>query len=151
MNSIASKRLSRPLLILGLLTLATGLLRLSIPQSLTAKLKLLRDVDRRIGLLDDVAARLDDHRDPLRIQHSLATLLKQRVYGPALGYEDLNDHHSLRHDTLLQTALGRHQALASSPTMCRMENRGHHRQALLPFIRPLSIISSRPLRPRPKN
>ena len=92
-------------------------------------LLLLRDVERRIGLLDDVASRLDDPRDPLRVQHSLATLLKQRVYGLALGYEDLNDHHSLRHDTLLQTALGRHEALASSPTMCRMENWGHHRQS----------------------
>jgi hypothetical protein len=92
-------------------------------------LLLLRDVDKRIGLLDDVAARLDDPRDPLRIQHSLAALLKQRVYGLALGYEDLNDHHSLRHDIVLQTALDRHEALASSPTMCRMENWDHHRDS----------------------
>lgn len=92
---------------------------------------LLRDVDRRIGLLDEVARRLDDPRDPLRIQHPLKSLLKQRVYGLALAYEDLNDHQSLRHDTLLQTALDRDDVLASSPTLCRMENWGHHRQSAI--------------------
>lgn len=90
---------------------------------------LLRAVDRRISLLDDVASRLDDPRDPLRIQHPLVSLLKQRVYGLAQGYEDLNDHQSLRRDTLLQTALDRSEELASSPTLCRMENWGHHRRS----------------------
>ena len=92
---------------------------------------LLRDVDRRIGLLDDVACRLNDPRDSLRIKHSLNSLLKQRVYGLALAYEDLNDHQSLRHDTLLQTAVGRDEVLASSPTLCRMENWGHHRDSAI--------------------
>lgn len=90
---------------------------------------LLRDVDRRLGLLDDVASRLFDPRDPLRIQHPLVSLLKQRIYGLALGYEDLNDHHSLRHDTLMQASVDSDQTLASSPTLCRLENFGHHRQS----------------------
>lgn len=92
-------------------------------------LLLLRDLDRRLGLLDDVASRLHDPRDPLRIKHPLISLLKQRVYGLALGYEDLNDHQSLRHDTLLQTSVDRDQTLASSPTLCRLENFEHHRQS----------------------
>lgn len=87
---------------------------------------LLRDLDRRLGLLDDVASRLYDPRDPFRIQHSLASLIKQRVFGLALAYEDLSDHNLLRHDTLFQAAIGRDDELASSPTLCRLENWGHH-------------------------
>jgi len=42
-----------------------------------------------------------DHRDPELIEHSVGSLVKQRVYGIALGYEDLNDHDILRYDALL--------------------------------------------------
>ena len=42
-----------------------------------------------------------DYRDPQRTEHSLLTLISQRVYGIALGYEDLNDHDSLRHDVMM--------------------------------------------------
>ena len=52
-----------------------------------------------------------------------ADLLRQRVFGIALGYEDLNDHAALRHDLALQTASGRDRALASAATLCRFENR----------------------------
>ena len=45
-----------------------------------------------------------DRRDPLRIEHSVAEMVSQRVYGLALGYEDLNDHEQLRHDPLLAAA-----------------------------------------------
>jgi hypothetical protein len=51
------------------------------------------------------------------------SLLRQRVYGLALGYEDLNDHQSLRGDPGFQTAVERDQPLASSATLCRFENR----------------------------
>lgn len=50
----------------------------------------LREVDRRTGLLDALAGCLSDPRDPARILHDLRTLLAQRVYGLALGYEDLS-------------------------------------------------------------
>jgi len=50
-------------------------------------------------------------------------MLRQRVYGLAQGYEDLNDHDTLREDLALQTAVNRDEALASSPTLCRLENR----------------------------
>ena len=62
---------------------------------------LLREVEKRFGILKRFAACFRDYRDPQRIEHSLATLISQRVYGIALGYEDLNDHDSLRHDVVM--------------------------------------------------
>ena len=59
---------------------------------------LLRAVDRATNLLGQFAACFTDHRDPARVTHSVASLVRQRVYGLALGYEDLNDHDALRHD-----------------------------------------------------
>ena len=51
------------------------------------------------------------------------------MYALCCGYEDLNDHDRLRHDLILQTALGRDELLGSSPTLCRMENRASSRDA----------------------
>jgi hypothetical protein len=85
---------------------------------------LLRQVERRVRLLERAAAALNDPRDPERITHSLADMLKQRVFGLCQGYEDLNDHGELRRDVLLQTAVERDTPLASAPTLCRLENRG---------------------------
>jgi hypothetical protein len=76
---------------------------------------LLRQLERRLGLLDRAAARLTDPRDPERIVHSVTDMLKQRVFGLCLGYEDLNDHSELRRDVLLQTAVERDTLLASAP------------------------------------
>jgi hypothetical protein len=90
---------------------------------------LLRQLERRLGLLDRVASVLTDPRDPERITHSLSSMLKQRVFGLCLGYEDLNDHAELRRDVLLQTAVERDSALASAPTLCRLENRASRRAA----------------------
>lgn len=84
---------------------------------------LLRQADRRIGLSRAVAAALSDPRDPERITHSLRDLVAQRLYGLCCGYEDLNDHDRLRHDPLMQTAVGTVEELASSPTLCRLETR----------------------------
>ncbi|MDF9391029.1 MULTISPECIES: IS1380 family transposase [Methylococcus] len=84
---------------------------------------LLRQVDRRIGLLQRVAERLPDPRDPNRCRHSLLHLLRQRVYGLCQGYEDLDDHDTWRHDLALQTSCERVSPGASSPTLCRLENR----------------------------
>jgi len=58
-----------------------------------------------------------------KCDHSLQDMLRQRVYALALGYEDLNDHVTLRKDTALQTAVGRDTDLASNTTLCRFENR----------------------------
>jgi hypothetical protein len=84
---------------------------------------LLAAADRRLGLTRAVAAALDDERRRKSCKHSLASLVRQRVFGLALGYEDLNDHTALRHDPLLQTVVGEDKDLASAPTLCRLENR----------------------------
>jgi hypothetical protein len=91
---------------------------------------LLRRVDERIGLSLAAAAVLSDARDPTRIRHSLRDLLAQRIYGLCCGYEDLNDHDTLRDDLLMQTAVGRVDALASSPTLSRLETRATRAQAV---------------------
>ena len=62
---------------------------------------LLREVERRCGILKRLAGCFRDYRDPERIEHRVEELIKQRVYAIALGYEDLNDHDRLRHDVVM--------------------------------------------------
>ena len=62
---------------------------------------LLREVEKRTQMLRRLSQCFIDHRHPERIEHSLETLIKQRVMGIALGYEDLNDHDELCRDSLL--------------------------------------------------
>ena len=57
-------------------------------------------------------------------------MLRQRVYGLALGYEDLNDQNELRHDGAIQTAVEFEQKLASSSTLCRFENQANREVAV---------------------
>ena len=57
---------------------------------------LLREVDRRLGLMDRIAGCFADYRHPGKVEHSVSELVAQRIYGIALGYEDLNDHDALR-------------------------------------------------------
>ena len=98
---------------------------------------LLREVDRRIGLLDALVACIDDPRDPAKITHSLRTLLAQRIFAIAMGYEDGNDHQDLRNDPLLQLIIERgidpDKPLASPATLCRLEN-GVNRPALVKMV-----------------
>ncbi|MHB1938815.1 MAG: transposase, partial [Acidobacteriaceae bacterium] len=85
---------------------------------------LLRQADRKIGLLDRVASCFTDRRLPLFVQHQLTEMLSQRIYGLALGYEDLNDHEQLRHDPLMAVLAGRRRLedpLAGKSTLNRME------------------------------
>jgi hypothetical protein len=87
---------------------------------------LLRQVDRQLGLLDSLAAVLPDRRDARYVEHTLTELLRQRVYGIALGYEDGNDATTLRHDPVLKTCCDRDpfsgRGLGSQPTLSRLEN-----------------------------
>ncbi len=111
-------------------------------------LMLLRQVDRRIGLSAAVAGALGDPRNPQRITHVLRDLIAQRLYGLCCGYEDLNDHDRLRHDPLLQTAVGKVTALASSPTFSRLET-GATRADVVALNRVLveQFIASHPTAP----
>jgi hypothetical protein len=92
-------------------------------------LMLLRQADRRLGLTKALDAALPDPRNPVLIVHRQIDLLRQRIYGLAAGYEDLNDHDTLRNDLLWQTAVERDSELASSPTLCRLENRADRQSA----------------------
>jgi hypothetical protein len=83
---------------------------------------LLRQAERHTGLLAAAARCLPDERGRGLVRHTRLAQLTQRVFGIALGYEDLNDHTRLRSDTALQTALGQRHAASSAPTLCRFEN-----------------------------
>lgn len=91
---------------------------------------LLQQMDRRIGLSISAAAVLHDPPHPERIQHTLRDLIAQRLYGLCCGYEDLNDHDRLRHDPLMQAAVGKDTELASSPTLSRLETRASRADAI---------------------
>lgn len=91
---------------------------------------LLRQVEQRLGLLKAVAEALPDPRSPLLVKHKTEQMLRQRVFGLCQGYEDLNDHDTLRNDLAVQTALERETAGASSPTLCRFENRADRATAV---------------------
>ena len=84
---------------------------------------LLRSIDQRLGLTERASVVINDPRDPQRTRHDMLSLLRQRIYGLALGYEDLNDHDTLRDDVALQTSVERTDVLAGSSTLCRFENR----------------------------
>jgi hypothetical protein len=83
--------------------------------------QLLRQADRKLDLTKRVAALLPDPRAQDLITHPALTLVRQRVFGLALGYPDLNDHASLRKDPAIQTAVETTKDLASAPTLCRFE------------------------------
>ena len=88
---------------------------------------LLRETDRRINLLGRLAACFTDRRSPWLVQHQLPEMLSQRIYGLALGYEDLNDHEQLRSDPLLAVLTGKRQLdeeLAGKSTLNRLELAG---------------------------
>jgi len=83
---------------------------------------LLREVELRTGMIRQFAACFTDHRDPDLIEHTVEELVAQRVYGLALGYEDLIDHDDLRHDPLLAALVGK--ADPTGQDRCRERDRG---------------------------
>ena len=88
---------------------------------------LLRHTDSKINLLGRVASCFTDHRSPLLVSHQLSEMLSQRIYGLALGYEDINDHEQLRHDPLMALLAGRRkleEPLAGKSTLNRLELAG---------------------------
>ena len=96
---------------------------------------LLREVEKRTGIVGRFAGCFTDHRDAERVEHTVRELVAQRVYGLALGYEDLNDHDELRRDPMLAVlaekedptgesrarARDRGKALAGKSTLNRLE------------------------------
>ena len=62
---------------------------------------LLREVDKRTGISERLAGCFRDYRQPERVEHPVLSMIRQRICGVALGYEDLNDHDRLRHDVVM--------------------------------------------------
>ena len=87
---------------------------------------LLAQAERRMGIVDRLAVLIPDDRNPARVVHGLADILRARVLAIAAGYEDANDLDALRHDPAFMMALGKAPGeavgLASQPTMSRWEN-----------------------------
>lgn len=92
---------------------------------------LLRQADRKIKLTQRLSYMLNDPRRKKSCDHRQLHLLRQRIYGLALGYEDLNDHSALRKDTAFQTFAERDATLAHPSTLCRFENRTDRQTALM--------------------
>jgi len=95
---------------------------------------LLREVDLRTGMVDQLADCFTDHRNQALIDHTVPELLRQRILGMAMGYEDLNDHDSLRRDPMMALGVGKAdplglersgidcgRALAGKSTLNRLE------------------------------
>jgi hypothetical protein len=85
----------------------------------------LRQFDERIGLAKQFAAVLDDPRDPELTEHSFLEMVRSRVFGILAGYEDQNDHDTLRTDPVFKLIADRSPEdddLASQPTLSRFEN-----------------------------
>jgi len=88
---------------------------------------LLREIDIATNLVEQLSRALSDPRDPGKIRHGDVDILRQRIFAIATGYEDCNDHNTLRFDPALKAAVGllpgSDNALASQPTLSRFENR----------------------------
>jgi len=89
---------------------------------------LLREAERRLDLVKRFVGCFQDGRDPRYVVHRLPEMVRQRVYGLVLGYEDLNDHEQLRHDPLLALLAGKEEIgqepLAGKSTLNRLELAG---------------------------
>lgn len=90
-----------------------------------AGLLLLRQVEQKTGLLKKLSSCIIDTRHKSYTRHTIENQLKQRVFAIACGYEDVNDHNELCKDSMFKIAINKRSMdtnLASSPTICRMEN-----------------------------
>ena len=90
---------------------------------------LLGATNKAIRLVERFASCFSDARDAEQIEHTVATLIGQRVFGLALGYEDLNDHDQLRHDPIMAVLAGKLKArrrncapVAGKSTLNRLEH-----------------------------
>jgi hypothetical protein len=94
-----------------------------------AGLTLIAEIDRKLQITSRFAQCFQDYRQPNRIDHSIESLIKQRIYGLVMGYEDLNDHEELRYDPMFAIALGKKIGtseqqiiLAGKSTLNRLEH-----------------------------
>ncbi len=82
-----------------------------------AGLSLIAEIDRKLQITSQFAQCFQDYRKPNRIDHSIESLITQRIYGLVMGYEDLNDHEELRHDPMFAIALGKRIGIENEPVI----------------------------------
>ncbi len=85
-------------------------------------LLLLREVENQLGLIENLTNCIKDERHQSYIEHSINSMLGQRIMQIAAGYEDANDCNSMKDDEILKICVGQQKSLATQPTMCRLEN-----------------------------
>jgi hypothetical protein len=86
-------------------------------------LLLLREVENQIGLINGLANCINDQRHQSYVEHSIRSMLSQRVMQIAAGYEDANDCNVLKDDEILKLCANQDKALATQPTISRFENK----------------------------
>ena len=91
---------------------------------------LLRELDKKLQLTESISRSIRDTRHQSYCIHDQLSLIRQRIFGLALGYEDLNDHTDLRNDGALQSAAGSLSVLGSASTLCRLEQRAESQSAI---------------------
>ena len=82
-----------------------------------AGLSLIAEIDRKLQITSQFAQCFQDYRQVNRIDHSIESLIKQRIYGLVMGYEDLNDHEKLRHDPMFALALQKRIGIENKPVI----------------------------------
>ncbi len=99
------------------------------PVTSDAGLTLIAELDRKREITSRLAACFKDYREPNKILHPVYSLIAQRIYGLIMGYEDINDHETLRHDPIFLLAVGKvinsgqeSIALAGKSTLNRLEH-----------------------------
>lgn len=85
-------------------------------------LLLLREVEHQVGLISRLTNCIEDNRHQGYVRHTIESMLTQRIFQIAAGYEDANDCNSMRNDGVLKVCSSEQQTLSSQPTMCRFEN-----------------------------
>lgn len=86
-------------------------------------LLLLREMENQLGLIKAIEGCIKDERHPSYIDHSVKSMLSQRIMQIAAGYEDANDCNTLKNDGILKVCANQHHSLATQPTMSRFENK----------------------------
>ena len=85
-------------------------------------LLLLREVENQIRIIERLASCIEDTRHQSYVKHSMKSLMSQRIYQIAAGYEDTNDSDALKEDSIIKICSGKQETLAAQPTICRFEN-----------------------------
>jgi len=109
-------------------------------------LLLLREMENQLGLIKAIEGCIKDERHPSYIDHSVKSMLSQRIMQIAAGYEDANDCNTLKNDGILKVCANQHHSLATQPTMSRFENKVNSKELYnmaKSFVNQYSILSKR--------